>query len=171
MRAAVPYTQTLDAQSVIPYLASPSQGPVRRNSFTELGTGLKPSSVKLWPCVIRVGPISISTDVLFTSEALCHDNGGTWYGPPASQPNPPYATSCAVRAAGIYPSLTILPPQVWALRNDRYKVVQFERPSCDSALGEYEFYDLSVRSTTNPIGLDLARANLTNGQPAGLTSG
>ena len=171
VRAVVPSSRALDAQSVLPYLTHAFQGPVRRNSFTQLGSGLKPASVKLWPCVIAAGTANLATDILFNSQGLCEDAGGIWFGPTASQPTPQYPTSCSIRAAGLFANMTILPPQVWALRNDRYKLVQIDRPSCESTLGEYEFYDLSVRSAANPIGLDLATADLlTNGRPIGLTS-
>jgi arylsulfatase A-like enzyme len=171
VRALVPSSQALDAQSVIAYLTHPFQGPVRRHTFTQIGRGLKPATFTPWPCVIRVGPISVATDSLLSSQVLCEGAGGTWFGPTASQPNPPYPTSCDIKAAGLFADLRILPPQVRALRNDRYKLVQVERPPCERGLGEYEFYDLAARSPANPIGLDLLTANLlTNGQPIGLTT-
>ena len=171
VRAAVPSSHVLDAQPVLPYLTNPTQPSLRQYNFNQLGTGLKPTSVKLWPCVIRIGPINIATDLLFTTQSLCEDNNGTWFGPTAAQPDPVYPTSCAIKAAGLYPSLSIVPTRTWALRNSQYKLVKVERASCDSALGDYEFYDLAARSPANPIGLDLASANLlTNGQPVGLTA-
>ncbi len=172
VRTVVPSSHVLDAESLLPYVRNPNQPSVRRYNFTELGIGLKPPSVKLWPCVIRVGPINLATDILFTSQTLCEDDvGGTWFGPTAERPVPQYPTSCAVRASGLYADLTIVPTRVWALRNDRYKLVKLERAPCDSGLGEFEFYDLSPRPPTNPVGLDLATTNLlTNGQPIGLTT-
>lgn len=171
VRAAVPTSHLLDAQPMRAYLTNPAQPSVREANFVHLGTGLKPTTVKLWPCVIQAGPINIATDILFTSQSLCEGYGGTWFGPTADQPTPQYPTSCAIKEAGLFSNLTILPNRVWAIRNDRYKVVKVERPSCDAGLGEYEFYDLSPNPPLNPIGLDLAPANLlTNGQPIGLTA-
>jgi hypothetical protein len=48
-------------------------------------------------------------------------------------------------------------------------LVKLEKVPCETS--GFEFYDLSVRSPSNPIGLDVTTANLlTNGQPVGLTS-
>jgi len=165
----VPSSHVLDSVSVLPYLTDPNQGGLRQYNFTELGPGLKPPSVKLWPCVVSAGPVNLASDILFTSQSLCEDAGGKWFGPTTDQPNPQYPTSCAILAAGLYNNLTILPPRVWALRNSRYKLVQVERASCQTNLGEYEFYDLAPNPPSNPLGLDLATTNLlTNGQPVNL---
>jgi arylsulfatase A-like enzyme len=171
VRAVVPRSHVLDAQPMLSYLSNPSQPSVRQTDFTQLGIGILPPSVTPWPCVLKIGPSFTATDVLFTAESVCADQGGTWFGPTDAQPNPPYPTSCAVRASGLYPSLTILPTRVWAIHNSRYKLVKVERASCDSSLGQYEFYDLAARTPTNPLGIDLASTNLlTNGQPIGLSA-
>ena len=165
----VPSTHVLDSMSVLPYLTNPSQGGLRQYNFTQLGPGLKPPSVKLWPCVVSAGPVNLASDLLFTSQGQCQDAGGKWFGPTTDQPNPMYPTSCSILEAGLYNSLTILPPSVWALRNSRYKLVQVDRASCQTSLGEYEFYDLAPNPPSNPLGLDLATTNLlTNGQPVNL---
>lgn len=171
VRDVVPAEHTLDSAPMLGYLTEPGQTPVRMTNFTMLGDGLKPPSVQLWPCVIAVGPAAIVTDILFTSQELCEtEAGGIWYGPTATEPDPRYPTSCAVSNAGLYDNLQIVPARVWALRNDRYKLVKIDRPSCQASLGEYEFYDLASRPRANPAGLDLAPLNLlTDGQPAGLT--
>ncbi len=171
VRDVVPPAHVLDAEPMLAYLTNPSQPSVRRTNFTQLGLGILPPSVKTWPCVLKIGPVNLSTDVLFTSESVCADQSGTWFGPTADQPNPPYPTSCAVRESGLYSSLSIIPNRVWALRNDRYKLVKVERAPCDVGLGEYEFYDLWARAPTNPAGIDLASTNLlVNGSPVGLTT-
>ncbi|MCX6550187.1 MAG: sulfatase-like hydrolase/transferase [Acidobacteria bacterium] len=171
VRKAVPASHALDAEPMLAYLTNPSQPSVRRTNFTQLGLGLLPPSVKTWPCVLKIGPAYVSVDYLYASESQCVQGDGTWYGPSPSQPAAPYPNSCAVRAAGLYPSLAIGANQVWALRNSRYKLVKLDRAACDSSLGEYEFYDLSARTPTNPLGIDLAATNLlTNGQPVGLTT-
>lgn len=171
VRTAVPRTHELDSKPVLPYLMNPGQPAVRRYNFTQLGTGLKPPSVKLWPCVIPVGAASLSSDILFNSQSLCEGTGGVWYGPTAAAPTPLYPNSCAIKQASLYKNLTILPNQVWALRNERYKLVKVDRPSCETNLGEFEFYDLLPNASTNPAGLDPASGNLlTNGQPVNLTA-
>jgi len=170
VRTVVPASHVLDSQPVLPYLTNPNQAALRQYNFTQLGQGLKPPSVKLWPCVVSVGPAAISTDI-FTSQSICEDSGGAWYGPTAAQPNPQYPTDCAIKQAGLYKNLIIQPNQVWALRNSRYKLVKSDRPSCDASLGVYEFYDLTPNPPSNPAGLDLSTTNLlTNGQPVGLTA-
>ena len=170
VREVVPSSHVIDAARVLPYLTNPNQPRERRYNFTQLGPGLKPPSVNLWPCVHKVGPNYTANDHLFTSQRACELDGGTWFGPTPDRPDPPSPTSCAIKEANLFSSLTIVPTRVWALRNDKYKLVKAERPPCESSLGEFEFYDLSVRSPSNPLGLDLATADLlTNGQPVGLT--
>ncbi len=171
VRTVVPSSHMLDSESMLPYLTDPNQAGIRQYNFTQLGPGLKPPSVQLWPCVVTSGGVSLASDILFTSQSLCEDAGGKWFGPTTAQPTPLYPTSCAIKAAGLYSNLSILPPSVWALRNTRYKLVQVDRASCDASLGEYEFYDLAPNPPSNPIGLDLATTNLlTNGQPVNLLS-
>jgi arylsulfatase A-like enzyme len=171
VRAVVPRSHALDADAVLPYLTNPNQPAIRRYNFTQLGTGVTPPSVEPGPCVVNVGPLTLATDVLYTSQSLCETgSGGTWFGPTPEQPDPPYPTSCAIRAAGLYRNLVILPIEVWAIRNSRYKLVRVERVACETDLGEFELYDLSPRPPANPLGLDYAATDLlTNGRPVGLT--
>jgi hypothetical protein len=170
VRAAVPASHVLDSEPVLDYLRHPNQPAIRRYNFTQLGTGLKPASVTLWPCAVKIGPVNLVTDLLFTTQNLCEDNSGRWFGPTADQPDPLYPTSCAVKESGLYTPLSIVATRTWALRNSQYKLVKVERAPCESSLGEFEFYDLSPRPPLNPVGLDLSAANLlTKGQPVGLT--
>jgi hypothetical protein len=169
VHAIVPASHVLDSVSVLPYLTNPNQASMRQYNFTQLGPGLKPPSVQLWPCVVSSGGVSLASDDLFTSQNECVSAGGTWFGPTTAQPTPQYPTSCAIQAAGLYSNLSILPPWVWALRNTQYKLVQIQRVSCQASLGEFEFYDLAPNPPSNPLGLDLATTNLlTNGQPVNL---
>ncbi|MEO8259917.1 MAG: sulfatase-like hydrolase/transferase [Acidobacteriota bacterium] len=166
VRRVVPPSHALDAEPVLAYLTNPNQPAARRYNFTQIGNGLKPPSVKQWPCVQHVGSINIANDILFTSAGPCVDLGATWFGPTVDQPIPIYPTACDIKDARLYSNLLITPTRVWALRNNRYKLVKVDRPSCDRGLGEFEFYDLSPNPPSNPIGLDLATAELlTNGQP------
>jgi hypothetical protein len=175
VRAVVPAAHVLDSQSMRPYLSNPSQAAIRQLNFTQVGDGLKPTTVKLWPCVLQAGPSFVCTDILFTSESLCNAELGKWYGPPdspatpvAGQPTPtppptPIATCCEVRAAGVYTptELTIVPTSAMAIRNDRYKLVRQDRAECDCEEMD-EFYDLSPQplDPTNPLGIDNAPDNL-----------
>jgi hypothetical protein len=169
VHSIVPSAHVLDSVSMLPYLTNPNQGGLRQTNFTQLGPGLKPSSVQLWPCVVTANGVSLASDILFTNQSKCEDAGGKWFGPTTDQPTPQYPTSCSIQAAGLYANLSILPTSVWALRNSRYKLVQVDRASCNSSLGEFEFYDLAPNPPSNPLGLDLATTNLlTNGQPVNL---
>lgn len=170
VRAVVPRSHVLDAEPMLAYVTNPSQPAGRRYNFSQLASGLKPTSVKLWPCVLKYGPINLAIDTIFTAQSQCEGNGGDWYGPTLERPTPLYPTSCAVKAANLYSVLGVAANRVWAMRNRDYKLVKVERPSCEADLGEFEFYDVSV-SAANPIGLDHSNANLLiRGQPVGLTS-
>jgi hypothetical protein len=157
VRSVVPPEHILDSLPMGAYLTDPLQSPVRQLNFTQLGDGLKPSTTTLYPCVLKAGPSFVCTDILFTSEALCNAELGTWYGPTEANPTPSYPTCCDVRAAQppIYDNLTIVPSQAWAIRNARYKLVRQERATCDTANPD-EFYDLAPRplDPINPLGLD-----------------
>ena len=166
----VPSSHVLDAARVLPFLTNPNQPRERHYNFTQTGPNVRPASVTRWPCVVSVGSVNIAVDI-FTTSSVCQENFGVWFGPTPDQPNPRYPTVCAVKEANLFSNLTIVPTQVWALRNAKYKLVKSDRPPCERSLGEYEFYDLSVRSPSNPLGLDLASSDLlTRGQPVGLTT-
>jgi arylsulfatase A-like enzyme len=171
VRSVVPASHVLDCQSVLPYLTNPDQPSLRRYNFTQFGIAVKPASVHAWPTVITTGPVHACDDTLFSTQGLAEDNGGTWYGPTPEQPNGTYASCCDIRAANIYPSLTIFPTRVWAIRNQRYKLVKVQRAPCDQDKGEFEFYDLAPKPVVNPVGLDLMTNDLlTKGQPTNLNA-
>jgi hypothetical protein len=68
-------------------------------------------------------------------------------------------TCCDVKAqGGEYANMNILPDHVWAIRNQKYKLIKFDRASCDTG-GDYELYDLTP-TPTNPDGVDRAQDNL-----------
>lgn len=153
VRKEVPASHILDSRPMLAYLTNPSQSSIRPFNFTQLGDGLKPPSVKLYPCVLPIGTNLACTDILFTSQEICEGEGGQWFGPTDQVPDPPYPTCCDVRE-NVIPDLIIAPIQVWAVRNNRYKLVKSDREACDLALkGEFEFYDLKP-TPENPIGLD-----------------
>jgi len=148
---AVPSGRTLDSQPVLPYLGNAGQEPIRRTVFTELGGGQKPSGITIPPCVFTFSGSNICTDVLFVSEQLCQETGGTSFGP-ESYPPAGLEGCCGVRDAALYDELTIVPLSAWAIRNARYKLISNERAPCDGPA--LEFYDLQATSLTNPLGLD-----------------
>ncbi len=166
VRHEVPASHILDSQPMLAYLTNPSQSSIRQFNFTQLGDGLKPTSLKLYPCVLPIGANMACTDILFTSQQICEGEGGSWFGPTDAQPIPPYPVCCDVRA-NVIPDLIIAPIEAWAIRNDRYKLVKSHREPCDLALkGEFEFYDLKP-TADNRIGLDKTDL-LVAGDPANL---
>ncbi|MBN9693470.1 MAG: sulfatase-like hydrolase/transferase [Verrucomicrobia bacterium] len=169
VRSVVPSSHVLDCQPMLAYLTDPNAPAVRKYVFAQAGNGLKAPTTHIWPTVLTIGPENICTDSLFTSQSLAETEGGTWYGPGGTQT---FYTACDVRAANIYSNLTVLPTRSWTVLTDRYKLIQFERAPCDSALGSYEFYDLKPTplDPLNPLGIDNANRDLlTNGVPVNLT--
>jgi hypothetical protein len=89
-----------------------------------------------------------------------------WFGPICPDPTmpndctPPTYENCCDAMAAIK-GLQILPTNVWAVRNHRYKLVRSKYEQCDgtSTGCEFEFYDLQP-TLTNPLGLDLSTNNL-----------
>ena len=157
VRDEVPGSHVLDCQPILPYLKNPQQESFRKYNYTELGSTVPPG-VKIWPSVFAIGGAYVGNDFLFNSEQLCLDAGGEWFGPGAPVQ---YETACEVRAS-VYPSMTIQPSEVWAVRNDRYKLVKSVRASCDSNMNQFEFYDLEPKrpGPSNPLGLDNSPADL-----------
>lgn len=170
VRKIVSKSHILDCEPMLPYLKNPGADSIRKYNYTELGSTVPPG-VKIWPSVFNIGGSYVGNDFLFPTEELCVDAGGEWFGPGAPVT---YETSCDVRA-NVYPSMTIQPSEVWAVRDDRYKLVKSVRAACDSTLNPYEFYDLRPKkrpSLLNPLGLDnspndlLKRPSLTPQQKA-----
>ena len=175
VKDAVPATTILDAKPLLPYVRRPDQQPIRETSFAEIGPGVfsaEPSE-RSWPCLAG----NTCNDVLFSSEAVCIENNGTWYGPSATTPIEEAKTSCC---QVIDPSegQAIFPMQQYATRDRSFKVVETQTTDCAAPLAEgdpkpfpwaeyglktaTEFYD--VRKTKkNPTGLD--KDNLASACP------
>lgn len=85
VRQAVPSSRTLDAVSMMPYLANPSQPALREFNFAQTGPNIKSvSTPPSPPCVIQLPPGGniVSTCVqLFPQKAVCDLSNGIWYGP------------------------------------------------------------------------------------------
>jgi hypothetical protein len=148
---AVPAGRILDSQAVLPYLRSASQGPIRSTAFTEIGDGQKLSTITIPPCVLSFSGSNICTDILFVSEQLCTDEGGTPFGPLGAPPTG-LDGCCGVKDAALYDELTIVPRSAWAIRNARYKLISNERAPCDGP--DLEFYDLQAGGAMNAAGID-----------------
>jgi hypothetical protein len=144
---------------MMPYLTNAAAGSGRQYNFTQLGSTVPPN-VYIPPSVLTVAGQKVGSDTLFDSEALAHEEGAEWFGPGASNV---YQTCCEVRA-NVYTNMTILPTAVWAVRNDRYKLVKSQRAACDANINPYELYDLTP-TVTNPVGLDISPNDLLAGGP------
>ncbi|HUF62908.1 MAG TPA: hypothetical protein VMN36_12595 [Verrucomicrobiales bacterium] len=156
---AVPASHILDCQPMLAYLTNPAQETIRRTTFAELGTSLKPPGVRSWPTVFQIGPGFVCNDSLITSKEVADLEKGEWFGP-GGLADPPVPSGCEVRDLDIYPSLQILPTSAWQIQNERYKLIRFERAPCDDHLFAYEFYDLTPNPPLNPLGLDNSPFNL-----------
>jgi arylsulfatase A-like enzyme len=171
----VPPSRLLDSKPLLPYLTDPQAPPVRRTNFTQVavGTFTPVPSERSWPCQIA----STCNDTLFSSQGLCLDNGGTWYGPGGNQS----ASSCCAVEDLTGTSLAISPPAQYAVRDRRYKLVELEQTDCSAPLppnaaskpypwAEYqtktvrEFYDLKP-TEDNPVGLDQPDGNFLKDCP------
>jgi arylsulfatase A-like enzyme len=166
-RSVVPSAHVIDGNSMLPYLQNPDQTALRQYNYFEIGEAVRTPDVQAYPCVLQIGGINVCNQTLMVSQDLCEDNNGVWFGPTDSDPNPQYLNCCDVRASNLYLSLPIQPLRQWAMRNSTYKLAKFERVTCDSNIGELEFYD-NTPGPLNPFGLD-EHDLLTNGEPQNLT--
>ncbi|HEY4417391.1 MAG TPA: sulfatase-like hydrolase/transferase [Verrucomicrobiae bacterium] len=159
VRSVVPASHILDCVPMMPYLTNPVAPSARQYNFTQLGSTVPPG-LHIWPAVLTIAGQKVGTDTLFDSQSLAEDEGAEWFGPGAPTA---YNDCCEVRA-NVYTNLTILPYSVWAVCNDRYKLVKSDRASCDADINPYEFYDLT-RTLNNPVGLDNSPDDLLAGGP------
>jgi len=172
----VPPSHLLDSKPLMPYLLSPLTPAVRETNFTQVAAGkfTPVPEERSWPCLLG----NLCNDTLLFDKNLCHDNGGTWYGP---NPDTVQLTSCCAVAAMV--NGTINPVAQWAVRTKRYKLVELLQTNCAAPLppnatnkafpwAEYdtkttrEFYDLNP-TAQNPIGMDNAEDNLLQNCPEG----
>lgn len=177
VRSIVPPSHVLDSRPMLPYLTMPSAPPIRTTNFVQhgFGTFTPVPSERSYPCVLG----SMCTDGLISSQRLCEDNGGTWYGPGGAK----QATSCcAVLQDPNSGASTMSPVAQYATRNGQYKLVELHQTDCAAPLqpgdpkpfpwAEYstktvqEFYDITPRPG-NPTGMDNANDNLLQNCPAG----
>jgi hypothetical protein len=170
VRRAVSRSHALDSRSVLPYLTTPGQASVRTADLTQTGTNLKPSGTVIPPCVIPIGSTKVCTQI-FTFQDLCETEGGTWYGPGGAAGEDGLQTCCQVQN-GPDPSVTLLPHDAWAVRNDHFKLVRQQVENCSTNQLElqYEFYTIDEAAPLPK--LDRERDNLLTAPtlpPQGLT--
>jgi hypothetical protein len=175
---AVPASHVLDSAGMLSYLTNPNQPSIRQTNFTQTGRNIHVMAPS--PCVLQTTPGAPATCLqLFTSESLCHDEGGNWYADPMDTPDgKTYENCCAVQAA--FPSTQILPDFQNAIRNDTYKLVQLLAPDCTQSPNDHgnfpdvtltEFYQIneapcgSFPCPPNTPMLDNANAALCSDNP------
>lgn len=155
VRATVPATHALDAQSMIGYLRDPSAAPVRAFNFTQNGTNLSFPGGMFRACLLK--SLQTCTDSIFPGSTVCELHGGTWY--------EGYATCCELRDSGdAGTGWGIVSPSALAVTDGRYKLIVKELPSCDEGkVCAYEFYDLFNAPFADVLGgrgIDYPSANL-----------
>lgn len=155
VRAVVPESHILDAQSMISYLQDPDAPPVRTFNFTQNGTNLALPSGLFRACDIP--SLQTCTDAIFANAFVCELSGGTWY--------EAYTTCCELRASGeAGDDFDILSPAALAVTDGRYKLIVKELVVCDeSEVCPYEFYDLSTAPFAEQLGgrgIDYPVANM-----------
>jgi hypothetical protein len=137
----VPKSHILDSVSMLPYLTNPAQASLRTDNFTQTGINITANGQRPSPCVLT----SLNTCVqIFPQQQLCEFEGGTWYGP-GNPDFPDGLSSCCAVNTETGNDFTILPDSALAIRNDRFKLVQNERPNCTTGGDdtEFEFYEIN----------------------------
>lgn len=192
VRQVAPSSHQLDSFPMLVYLTNPHQAGLRPINFTQIapGTFQTPANpaTRSWPCLIGTQ----CSDSLFATEELCGDNGGVWYGPPeGGDPNQAKATSCCQVFATLPPqqqaNAQLLPTFQYAVRNERFKLVESDILNCECPLGTssetcptpngppafpwaefatkstFELYDLAKIPGVNPAGMDRPMGDFLRG--------
>ncbi len=181
VRAKVPQSRSLDAQSVLPYLTEPGHASIRSTNYTEVGTNIKSTTAAAAPpCIIPSSNVCVQ---VFPQQGVCEDQGGVWYGAGGAAGNPGFASCCEVNDYLVSQgeaAVDILPSTQRALRDEQYKLVRVDRLNCATGQTESvdEFYEINeatpLPKLDNAPGNLLARKQLTPTQQqhyAALVSG
>ncbi|MGH8224953.1 MAG: sulfatase-like hydrolase/transferase [Gammaproteobacteria bacterium] len=174
---AVP--RTLDAQPLLPYLENPDQAEIRTTNYTEIGTNTHANGVLNGPCVFPGTSATGGTACtqITPSAGVCHDNGGSWWGPDPDDPSVPSEGLALCCDVAIWQHdhdeeiiSTIYPKSAEAIRNDNYKLVVNKYNSYNAGANacadttSTEFYQINEDIPTPKI--DTEDANLlANGAP------
>lgn len=151
VRKIVPKSHALDGVPMLPYLRNPKQPSLRTFNFTQTGTSITANGVLPPPCVLT------SIDVcaqIFTSQQLCIDEGGVWYGagsPVAGVPPDGFESCCDVNqflTENGQSAVNILSDSSSAVRNDGFKFLQRQVPNCTTGQDDTvtEFYEINERA-------------------------
>jgi len=133
LESVMPDDRPIDAQPLLPYLTAPDAAPIRSTNYTEMGTNIKARTAALpSPCVIPTSNICVQ---LFPQQAVCEDQGGSWYGPGGVAGQAGLSSCCAVNEwllAQGQDAVDIMPDTQRAIRNATHKLVQIERLNCST---------------------------------------
>ncbi len=136
--------RTLDSQPMLNYLTYPELPDVRTTSYTEVGYNRHAGGKLNGPCVFNITTPSCSQ--ITPSAGVCHDNGGTWWGPnPDEAGAPPEGLpKCCNVAMWQHehnqdqdPVTDMFPELAYAVRNSNYKLV----------VNQYDAFDDSATTT------------------------
>lgn len=132
----LPPSLQVDAHPMLPYLTDASQPAIRQTNYTEMGNNIKAVDAGLPPpCVIPSSNVCVQ---VFPQEAVCRDQGGTWYGPGGVAGAQGLDSCCAVNDFLVSQNqapVDVLPERQRAIRNATHKLVQIERLDCLSQRG------------------------------------
>jgi arylsulfatase A-like enzyme len=133
VRKIVPKSHILDSEPMLSYLTTPNRPGIRQTNFTQTGNNIHVQIPS--PCVVTL--LTSNTCVqLFNEKAICHFEGGQWYGPESDAPDGTvYPTCCDVKRALFNTDdpkmqLQLLPIDQEATRNDDFKLVRKKVEVC-----------------------------------------
>ena len=122
-------SQTVDAQSMLPYLVNPTQPSIRKTNYTEIGTNLHANSEINGPCQYN----TTTCTQIAPTKSVCEDNNGIWWGAGATDPSTAgipgdglkLCCDVAVWQANHAQTIStdIYPLEAFGIRNDSYKLV------------------------------------------------
>jgi hypothetical protein len=132
----VPKSHILDSQPMLAYLTNPNQQSIRQTNFTQAANNIHVGTPP--PCVLTVSMPNICVQ-LFNAAAICHFEGGKWYGTPTDDTQGRTFNSCCEVKRALYDTTTppteldLYPINQQATRNDSYKLVRKEVDICAQA--------------------------------------
>ena len=134
--------QTVDSQSLLPYLLHPAQPSIRKTNFTQIGTNLHANGEINGPCQYN----TTTCTQIAPTKSVCEDNSGIWWGSGATDPSTAGIPSdglklccdVAVWQANHQQTISndIYPLEAVAIRNQNYKLV----------INNYQAYDATSNS-------------------------
>lgn len=127
----------IDAKPMLPYLANPRQGGIRKFNYSQIDLNLQANGGLNGPC-----QFANSCSHIPVSKSVCEDNGGVWWGVGADAAGTAgpqgLAHCCDVQVyltnnGRANEVATIVPQAAVAIRNPHYKIVQNFTKNYDAA--------------------------------------